>query len=115
MDNKTTACTVSEKPDPEFRELIYHLLNGSLDLEHYPIPESQYVENLFDDGKECERLYSKAFDARERLYERLNSPDDKDVDDFMICLELIGQVTSFRMFDYGWFFAHKAFSSANPD
>lgn len=35
-----------DKNSQEFKNLIYDLANGSLDLEHFPVAESKYVENV---------------------------------------------------------------------
>lgn len=33
-----------DKKSQEFKNLIYDLANGSLDLAHFPVAESKYVE-----------------------------------------------------------------------
>lgn len=95
------------RTDKEFKGLIYDLMNGSLDLEHYPVEESKYVENEFAEGKECSRLYEGAFEAGRRICERLGKPDDEDRDVEIIMGNLLDicRVLSMRMYDYGQFFS----------
>ena len=60
-----------DKKSQEFKNLIYDLANGSLDLEHFPVAESKYVENEYEEGKLCNRLYSEmrdAYDAGDDLF-----------------------------------------------
>lgn len=95
------------RTDKEFKGLIYDLMNGSLDLERYPVEESKYVENEFAVGKECSRLYEEAFEAGHRICERLGKPDDEDRDVEIIMGNLLGicRLLSMRMYDYGQFFS----------
>ena len=72
-----------DKSSKEFKNLIYDLANGSLDLEHFPVAESKYVENEYEEGKLCSRLYSEMC-------------DDNLMD--------IGRHLSIKMFEYGQFF-----------
>ena len=39
----------------KFKEKIYNLMIGAFDLEHYPIQESQFVANEYEEGKFCEK------------------------------------------------------------
>ena len=69
-----------DKNSQEFKNLIYDLANGSLDLEHFPVAESKYVENEYEEGKLCNRLYSEMRDAYDRICVRLGKPDQEDRD-----------------------------------
>ena len=69
-----------DKKSQEFKNLIYDLANGSLDLEHFPVAESKYVENEYEEGKLCNRLYSEMRDAYDRICARLGKPDQEDRD-----------------------------------
>ena len=95
-----------DKNSQEFKNLIYDLANGSLDLEHFPVQESKYVENEYEDGKLCSRLYSEMCDAYARIYVRLGKPDqeDRDVEIIINNLMDIGRHLSIKMFEYGQFF-----------
>lgn len=96
-----------DKQSTEFKSLIFDLANGSLDLEHFPIRESEYVENEYKEGKKCDELYSGMHDAYERICERLGKPGSEDYDIEIIINNLldIGKHLSMKMYDYGWFFA----------
>lgn len=64
----------------KFSQLIFDLMNGSLNLKDFPVKESQIVANEFENGRYCEILYGEAYEARERLYKRLKNEEDKDVE-----------------------------------
>lgn len=44
-----------DKQSTEFKSLIYDLMNGSLDLEHFPVEESKYVENEYEEGNQVSK------------------------------------------------------------
>ena len=46
-----------QKDAREFKELIFDLMNDSLDLKNYPVAESKYVENEFSKGSFCDEAY----------------------------------------------------------
>ena len=96
-----------DKNSNEFKNLIYDLVNGSFDLEHFPVAESKYVENEYEEGKLCSRLYSEMCDAYERICVRLWKPDQEDRDVEIIINNLldIGIYLSMKMYDYGYLFS----------
>lgn len=96
-----------DKNSQEFKNLIYDLANGSLDLERFPVTESKYVENEYEEGKLCSRLYSEMYDAYGRICTRLGKPEqeDRDVEIIIDNLLEIGKHLSMKMYDYGRFFA----------
>ena len=96
-----------DKNSQEFKNLIYDLANGSLDLERFPVAESKYVENEYEEGKLCSNLYSEMRDAYDRICVRLGKPDQEDRDVEIIINNLldIGRHLSMKMYDYGRFFA----------
>lgn len=93
----------------EFKQLIYDLANGSLDTEHFPIPESEYVKNEYKEGSFCERKYAEVLDRYTHLCQRLNVPEweDDDIEVIIDNLRDIGEHISKKMFEYGVFFAKK--------
>ena len=92
--------------DEEFKTKIYDLMNGSYNLEEYPVAESSVVKDEFAEGKYCEKLYSQMLEAYERVCRRLGLPDteDKDVEIIISNLMSIGRYQSMKMFDYGVLF-----------
>ena len=79
-------------------EVVYDILMGDR-VEH---PSIIPVENLFEEGSTCERLYSEIFDANERLCQRLGvQGEDEDVEmiigSFFTMMRIVGE----RMFYYG--------------
>lgn len=95
-----------ERKSNEFKNLIYDLANGSLDLEHFPVEESKYVENEYEEGKLCSKLYSEVLEAYERICMRLGKPnqEDRDVEIIINNLLEIARCLSIKMYDYGCFF-----------
>lgn len=99
--------TPSSLPElTDLRQLIFYLMNGDLDLDHFPVPESQYVENEYAVGKTCNALYDEAYRIKQNLFNRLKSPDDPEVERLMDVLLDIAEQMSMKMFDYGWLFAN---------
>ena len=95
--------------DEEFKTVIYDLMNGSYNLEEYPVAESSAVKDEFAEGEYCEKLYSQMLEAYERVCRRLGLPDteDKDVEIIISNLMSIGRYQSMKMFDYGVLFKER--------
>ena len=95
--------------DEEFKTMIYDLMNGSYNLEEYPVAESSVVKDEFAEGEYCEKLYSQMLEAYERVCRRLGLPDteDKDVEIIISNLMSIGRYQSMKMFDYGVLFKER--------
>ena len=79
-------------------EVVYDILMGNR-MEH---PSIIPVENLFEEGSTCDRLYSDIFDANQRLCRRLGAQgEDEDVEiiigSFFSLMRIVGE----RMFYYG--------------
>jgi hypothetical protein len=103
MENKTYESGASMK----LKQRIFDLMNGSLNIEEFPVEESRYVQNEFSDGRAVSQLYSRAYNLKLKLYDRLGSEDDADVEHLMDTLLELGEVISMKMFDYGWFFSRQ--------
>ena len=95
------------KGNEEFKEKIYNLMIGAFDLEHYPIKESQYGVNEYEDGEFCSKAYEEVYNANCRICERLGVDIDEDKDVELIINNLldIGKYLSMKMYDYGVFFS----------
>lgn len=96
------------KPNNEdFKQLIYDLMNGNINLEKYPVQESKYVENEFKKNKFCNIAYQRVYNANQRLCKRLKLEEDNDVECIISNLLDIQSYLCFKMFDYGVFFNQK--------
>lgn len=95
--------------DEEFKTKIYDLMNGSYNLEEYPVVGSSVVKDEFAEGEYCEKLYSQMLESYERVCRRLGKPDteDKDVEIIISNLMSIGRYQSMKMFDYGVLFTER--------
>lgn len=89
----------------EFKELIFDLMSGSLDLSCCQIKESEYVENEFSEGSFCESMYEQVYHANCRLCERLGVEEDKDVESIIGNMMDIGKHLAMKMYDYGILFS----------
>ena len=69
-----------KKDSVEFKKRVFDLMNGSLDLEKYPVPESKIVENEYEEGKVCGVLYREVYYANRRVCEKLGVEEDSDVE-----------------------------------
>lgn len=94
-----------EKHSEMFKQRIFDLMNGSLDLESYPVAESELVKNEFEKGGVCERLYREVYDANRRICEKLHVEEDPDVELIIRNLLEIGEYQSMKMYDYGRIFS----------
>lgn len=90
-----------KKNSVEFKQRVFDLMNGSLDLERYPVPESGIVKNEFEEGEACDLLYREVYDANRRICERLGVEEDSDVEIIIRNLLEIGEHQAMRMYDYG--------------
>lgn len=96
-----------QENDKRLKQLIYDLMNGSLDTEHYPVGASKYVKNEFSEGTFCKRAYAEVFKANLRLCERLGVQEDRDVETIINNLLDIGEYLSMKMYDYGVLFSRR--------
>lgn len=89
----------------EFKELIFDLMNGSLDLENYSVAESEHVKDEFSKGSFCDEVYERVYRTNQRLCERLGVAEDKDVESIIYDLMCIGRHLALKMYDYGMLFS----------
>lgn len=82
-------------------ELIYNLMTGLYNLQAVQFPESAIVEDEFQEGKPCELLYGRMYDARERLCERLGVEEDEDIETIINSMEDIARILALKMYEYG--------------
>ncbi len=90
-----------KKDSAEFKKRVFDLMNGSLDLEKYPVPESKIVENEYEEGKVCGVLYREVYYANRRVCEKLGVEEDSDVEIIIRNLLEIAEYQSLKMYDYG--------------
>ncbi|MCD7920563.1 MAG: hypothetical protein LUG45_10975 [Clostridiales bacterium] len=101
------SCISPMGANPDFRDQVYDLMNGFVDLDEEPVPISQYVANEYAEGKRCERLYDEVYNMKLHLFTRLRSDDDEELEQLVNRLCEIESIMSRKMFDYGWFFAKR--------
>lgn len=81
-----------------FVEDVYDTLLGIRE----PKAQVEGVDNLFEMGRDCDKLYSQMLDAYERLCIRLGVIDeDADVEVIISSLLRIQREVSIRMYEYG--------------
>ena len=81
-----------------FAERVYLTLNGQME-EWAQVPG---VENLFEDGKYCQRRYEEIYSVYQRLCDRLGvENEDADVKSMINAFMDIERELCIRMFAYG--------------
>ncbi|MBE6957693.1 MAG: hypothetical protein E7447_00880 [Ruminococcaceae bacterium] len=83
--------------DTKIADAIYDLLMGEADPTEY----FRAVENMFAEGRTCEELYSKVYEANLRLCDRLGVQEDADVELIIDSLLRISRLLGIKMFQYG--------------
>ena len=78
---------------------VYATLLGEYAL--HPEDRVPGVPDAFGPDSECARLYDRMDEIRQRLWERLDSPEDEDVERLIGCLEAIRDCLCLEMFRQG--------------
>lgn len=89
----------------EFKELIYYLMIGAIDLDKFPYKESDEVVNEYSSDKECEKAYDQVYNAKCRICERFKTDEDEDVECIISNLSLITRHLCMKMYEYGGYYA----------
>lgn len=88
----------------QFIEDVYYTLGGQLVQEACVAG----VENLYAEGKNCEKWYADILDAYERLRDRLGvQEEDEDVEIIIDSFLSICRETGYHMYLYGTQFGKK--------
>lgn len=90
----------------EFKQLVYDLMQGDIDLSRHPLKESKIVANEFADGKKCEVAYADIYAAKERLLNKLKVGEDKDLESILDNFDIICKELCLKIYDYAILF-HK--------
>ncbi|MBE6959726.1 MAG: hypothetical protein E7448_03260 [Ruminococcaceae bacterium] len=81
-----------------YAEYVYYTLIGA----YIPGCGAPGIENAFADGEPCSELYNNAYDAYQRICDRLGVEDeDDDVEIIFQSLLMISQTLGLKMFHYG--------------
>ena len=82
----------------DYAEYVYSTLIGT----YVPGAGASGVENAFADGQPCQELYSKAYDAYQRLCDRLGVIDeDDDVEVIFDAFLSMCKILGIKMYHYG--------------
>lgn len=90
----------------EDKQTIYELINGSRNLDEYPVKESDSVVNEFEVGSFCSNAYKEVYEANQRVCKRLGIEEDEDIDCIIFNLHKITEYISKKMYDYGEQYAY---------
>lgn len=107
MDKEISAVRKKYLNREEWKNMVYDLMNGTYDLEQYPVEESIYIKDEFAEGGFCNRTYDMVHEAKQRIYKKLGVSEDSDVELMIALLEQINYHLAMKMYDYGEFFADK--------
>ena len=85
--------------DGKLENEVYATLLGQYTLHpEYAVPG---VPNAFAPESECMRLYDRMDEIRQWLWQRLDAPEDEDVEQLIGCLEMIQHCLCLEMFRQG--------------
>lgn len=107
MEKELSAVKEKYSNCEEWKNLVYDLVNGTYDLEHYPIEESKYIKNEFAEGEFCAMTYDMVHETKLRIYKKLGVAEDSDVELLIALLEQINHHLAMKMYDYGELFSKK--------
>ena len=65
--------------EEDYMELVRAFLSGALDLDIFPEKDRELLDVLMAAERQCDELYEQAYQAKCRLFERLHSDEDPDV------------------------------------
>ncbi len=97
-----------DKEREGLKEMVYDLMNGSLDLDLCTAPEKELVADEYAARSKCDQLYEEAYEANRRICQRLGVEEDRDVEIIIRNLLDIGKHLSMKMYDYGAYFCCKS-------
>lgn len=83
------------------KEIIYHVMNGDINLPADVLTDEMIVEDEFGEGRECGQLYNEVYQARRRLEEKLDVEGKEDVERIIDYMGSISKIFSMKMYDYG--------------
>ena len=78
-------------------ETVYYAFLGELESGYSP----PGVESVFSPGSECDQAYLQITAARDRLYARLGTEDDADVEAILSAQLDIQKTLCRKLFEYG--------------
>ena len=82
----------------DYAEYVYNTLIGA----YVPGAGAKGIENAFADGQPCLELYSEAYDAYQRLCDRLGVMDeDDDVEVIFDAFLSMCKILGIKMYHYG--------------
>lgn len=91
-----------KKSNVNTKEWIYDLMNGTIDLDKFPLEKVSEIENEFALDKPCGIAYEHIFDANANLCQRLDQNEDADVEAIISNYSLITRHLCMKMYDYGF-------------
>lgn len=91
------------RPVP-FKQMVYDLMNGDLNIEEYPLAVSKYIPSEFYEGSECSKLYDELYSTRLKIEEKYGTKVDDDVSIIIDRCFSISELLCMKMFDYGAMF-----------
>jgi len=95
------------KNSTEFKQRIYDLMCGSVDLTKNPLPEGKTVVNEFAEGSPCDLAYKEVYEACGNLSDKLGKGfgQDPDIECIVNKMFEIQEILCKKMYEYGWLYA----------
>ena len=82
--------------------MIYEMLLGQT-LEEFKMQDlNVQVEDMFEEGSECDKLYEAIYRANRSICEKLGVEESKEVETIIANLDEIQRIISMKMYEYGY-------------
>lgn len=84
------------------KDTIYEMLLGEslkeLQLKEFDVE----IEDMFQSGSECDKLYEAVYQANRNICKQLGVEESKEIETIIANLDEIQRIIAMRMYDYGY-------------
>lgn len=88
------------------KNTIYELMNGNYNLVDLSLKGANIIENEFENGSYCEKLYEQVYASKCNLMKKLETEtEDEDLESIIDSMFKICEYLCYKMYDYGVFFS----------
>lgn len=83
------------------KQMIYDMINGFMNCDALLLPENVWVKDEFAIGSEFDCLAEKIYQAKLNIGEKLDNPEDEDLEELSNCMNELMRLVALKMYDYG--------------
>ena len=84
------------------KDTIYEMLLGESLKELQLEGSNVKVEDMFQSGSECDKLYEMVYQANRNICKKLGVEESKEVETIISNLDEIQRIIAMKMYDYGY-------------